>query len=322
MLRFFRWVLGYVSFTFKGGFFENFITECFSKGIEIRDIARVEDYFFGYCNLKNYKKLHKIARKHGGVVRIKDKYGLPFVLLPLKNRWGFAIGLVAFVFLMSFLSTFIWNVEFVGNDKVSDTQLRAFLENNNVKSGVMWSSVDRDKVSWDILSEFDEISYAHINRVGTTAVLEVNEITEQPQGDEDKLKGISVFRKELEASAYRQQKNVTVKTRKSYKTFHLFFLDIPLYLKKDKGDISQESENYLTIFEKTLPLGVTEDEELFLKSTPEILGDAELESLARKKLKYLEEKEFEGFEIINTSEEVSMDQDKCVIKCSYVLRRK
>lgn len=322
MLRFFRWALGYVSFTFKGGFFENFITECFSKGIEIRDIARVEDYFFGYCNLKNYKKLHKIARKYGGVVHIKDKYGLPFLLLPLKNRWGFAIGIVAFVFLISFLSTFIWNVEFVGNEKVSDTQLRAFLENNNVKSGAMWSSVDRDKVSWDILSEFDELSYAHLNRVGTTAVLEVNEITEPPQGDEDKLKGISVFRKELEASAYRQQKNIKVKSRKNYKTFHLFFLDIPLYLKKDKGDISQESENYLTILDKTLPLGVTENEELFLKSSPEMLDDAELESLARKKLKYLEEKEFEGFEIINTSEEVSMDQDKCVIKCSYVLRRK
>lgn len=322
MLRLFRWICGYVSFTFKGGFFENFITECFSKGIEIRDIARVEDYYFAYCNLKNYKKLHKVARKHGGVVKIKDKFGLPFLLLPLKNRWGFAVGMVMFVFLISFLSTFIWNVEFVGNEKVSDTQLRAFLDNNNVKTGVMWSSVNRDKVCWDILSEFDDLSYAHINRIGTTAVLEVNEITEPPQGDEDKLQGISVFRKELEAVAYRQQKNITVKSIKHYKTFHLFFLDIPLYVNKQTGDISQESENYLTLFDKTLPVGITQSDEMFLKSSPEMLTDEQLESLARNKLSYQEQKEFDGFEIINKSENVTMDEDKCVIKCSYVLRRK
>lgn len=322
MIRFFRWIFGYVSFTFKGGFFENFITECFKEGIEIRDIAKCQDCFFAYCNLKNYKKLHKIARKHGGVVKVSQKYGLPFILLPLKNRWGFGAGAVAFVFLLSFLSTFIWNVELEGNSKVSDIQLEAFLENNNVKTGAMWSSVDRDKICWQLLSEFDDLSYAHINRVGTTAVLEVNETTDAPIGDESKLKGENVFRKELEAVAYRQQKNLSVKSRKEYKTLHFFFIEAPLYINRKAGDITEESESWVALFDKTLPIGITTQEELFLKSTPEMLDNNALEELARNKLSYLEEKEFDGFEIINKSESVDMDDDKCVIKCSYVIRRK
>lgn len=322
MISFFRWIFGYVSFTFKGGFFENFITDCFNEGIEIRNIAKCEDYFVGSCNLKNYKKLHKIARKHGGVVKVSHKYGLPFILLPLKNRWGFAVGMVAFVFLLSFLSTFIWNVEVVGNSKVSNIQLETFLENNNVKKGSMWSSVDRDKICWELLSEFDDLSYAHINRVGTTAVLEVNETTDAPVGDESELRGENVFRKELEAVAYRQQKNLTVKSRNEYKTLHFFFIDMPLYINKKAGDITEESESWVTLFDKTLPIGITKQEELFIKSTPKMLDNDSLENLARNKLSYLEKKEFDGFEIINKSESVDMDDDKCIIKCSYVIRRK
>lgn len=322
MIRLFRWLFGYVSFTFKGGFFEGFVTDCFKEGIDIRDIARGGDYFLAYCNLKNYKKLHKIAVRHGGVVKVSRKYGLPFILLPLKNRWGFAVGMVAFVFLLSFLSTFIWNVEIEGNSVVSDVQLRAFLANNNVYSGAMWSSVEKDKVCWELLSEFDDLSYAHINRIGTTAVLEVNEVKRAPVGDEQKLKGENVFRKELEASALREQKNLSVKSRKRYKTLHFFFVNAPLYVSKKTGDMTVEGESFVTLFGKKLPIGISYKEELYLQSAAQKLDDGALELLARNKLAYLEEKELDGFEIINRNEQLDIDEQRCVIKCSYVVKRK
>ena len=316
-------MFGYVRFSFTGGFAENFLTECFSDGIELRDISISDEGFIAYCNLKTYKKLHRYAFRHGGKVRIIKKSGLPFILLPLKNRIGFFIGMLAFVVIISFLSCFVWNVEVVGNDRISETSILSYLENHNLKSGVMWSSVERDSLCWDMMSEFEDISWVHINKIGTTARVEINETRlADKDGDEDKLRGINVFRKELEVVAYREQKNVTVKEIKTYKRLHFFSADIPLYLKKETGEFSQQSEKYLTIKNTVLPIGITEYEERFLSSTSKTMTDDELLALAKRKLSYQETEEFDGFEIINKTESHKIDEDKCVITSSYIVKRK
>lgn len=323
MIGLFRWMFGYVRFIFTGGFAENFLTECFADGIELRNVKQIENGFVAFCNVKTYKKLHRYAFKHGGRVRIIKKSGLPFVLLPLKNRVGFFVGMLAFTAIISFLSCFVWNVEIVGNDRISDTVLESYLENHNFKSGVMWSSVDRDLLCWDIMSEFEDISWVHINKTGTTARVEINETKlADTDGDEEKLKGINVMRKELQTVAYREQKDMTVRERKNYKRIQFFFADIPLYFDMQQGDISNQSERYLTIKETVLPIGIIENEECFLSSTPKMLSDDELLALAEKKLAYLEEKELDGYEIINKAQEHQLDDDKCVISSAYIVRRK
>lgn len=323
MIGLFRWMYGYVKFSFTGGFSENFLTECFSDGIEIRDVRRTDEGFVAYCNLKTYKKLHRYAFRHGGKVRIIKKRGLPIILLPLKNRIGFFVGMLAFVVIISFLSCFVWNVEIVGNDRISETSISSYLENHNLKRGVMWSSVKRDAICWDMMSEFDDLSWVHINKIGTTARVEINETRlADKDGDKDKLKGINVFRKELEVVAYREQKDIAVKEIRTYKRIHFFSLDIPLYLKKETGEISQQSEKYLTVKDTVLPIGITEYEERFLTSSSKTLTDKELLELAKRKLKYQEQEQFDGFEIINKTQKHKMDEDKCVMTSSYIIRRK
>ncbi len=323
MISLFRWMFGYVRFSFTGGFAENFLTDCFVDGIEIRDVRLVDGGFVACCNLKTYKKLHRYAFHHGGRVRIIKKRGLPIILLPLKNRIGFFVGMLAFIVIISFLSCFVWNVEIVGNDRISETTISSYLENHNLKPGVMWSSIERDSLCWDMMSEFDDLSWVHINKIGTTARVEINETRlADKDGDEDKLKGINVMRKELQAVAYREQKNIAVKEIKTYKRLHFFSADIPLYLKKETGEFSQQSEKYLTIKGTTLPIGITEYEERFLTSASKTLTDKELLALAKKKLEFLEKEEFDGFEIINSTENHKIDEDKCVITSSYIIRRK
>lgn len=323
MISLFRWMFGYVKFIFKGGFAEDFLTECFSDGIEIRNVSLYENGFIAYCNLKTYKKLHRYAFRHGATVKIVKKHGLPFLLLPLKNRIGFFVGMLAFSVLISFLSCFIWNVEIVGNDRISDTAINAYLENHNFKPGVMWSSVSRKNLCWDIMSEFDDISWVHINKIGTTARVEINETKiADKNGDSDKMMGINIFRKELEVVAYREQKDMSVKKRTTYKRLQFFFADVPLYFNKETGDISNYSEKCLNIKNTKLPIKITEFEECFLSSNPKMLTDEELINLAEKKLALREEKEFDGYEIINKTQTHQLDADKCIITSAYIIRRK
>lgn len=323
MIYLFRWLFGYIKFYFKNGFSEDFITDCFAQGMELRDIEDCGEYITAVCNLKNYKKLHRIAYKHGGVVKIMKKKGLPFVLLPLKNRFGFFIGMICFCAILSFLNAFIWNVEIVGNSRVSDTAILTYLENNHFQTGVMWGSVDRTDLCWKIMSDFEDFSWVHINKFGTTARVEVNETRQQDaDADEEKLQGIGVFRRELSTTVSREQKDITLKDTKDYYTLRFFTAEIPLYFKKLTGDQSYESDKALTIKNVELPIGYTKSEERFFRTTPRTMSDDELKALAKKRLEYLEQKEFDGFEIVNQTEHYDLAEDKCTISCSYIIRRK
>lgn len=322
MIRLFRWFFGYVSFSFKNGFTEDFLTDCFLQGIELRDVEVSDDCITAVCNIKNYKKLHKIARVHGGVTRIIKKKGLPFLLLPLKNRIGFFVGMVCFCAVISFFNAFIWNVEIVGNSTVSDSAISSYLNNNNVSAGTMWSSVDRDKLAWDMLSDFDDFSWVHINKIGTTALVEVNETTQSPVADNDKLQGRDIFRKELTLTVSREQKNVVLKDMKTYYSVNFFTVDIPLYFSREIGNHSQKSSKHLTIKDTALPIGYTKYEEQFFTYTTRLLDDNELKALTKKRMEFKEADELDGFEIVNKAEDYQLDDTKCTASFSYIIKRK
>lgn len=322
MIYFFRWIFGYVTFSFKKGFAEDFLSYCFNEGIELRNVEKKDDYITACCNLKNYKRLHTIARRSGGIVKIINKKGLPFLLLPLKNRIGFFVGALCFLAVISFLNTFIWSVEIVGNERVGDMAIMAYLESNNLKKGTMWSSVDKEKLAWDMMSEFDDFSWVHINETGTTALIEVNERRQSPVPDEDKLQGRDILRKEITVTVSREQKNVKLKDSKCYYSINFFTAEIPVYFKKQKGDTSAKSSSFLTIKDKTLPIGYTKYEENFFSSESSSMNDDELKALAKKRIGFKESEEFDAFEIVNKTEDYQLDETRCVATFSYIVRRK
>ena len=103
---------------------------------------------------------------------------------------------------------------------------------------------------------------------------------------------------------------------------NFFTAEIPLYFKRQTGEQSYESYKALKIKDVELPIGYTKSEERFFKTTPKTLSDEELKELAKKRLGYLEQKEFDGFEIVNQTEHYELAEDKCTISCSYIIRRK
>ncbi|MCC8073715.1 MAG: sporulation protein YqfD [Clostridiales bacterium] len=322
MIRLFRFLLGYVVFIFKDGFAEDFISDCFQNDVDIKELKSAQNGFEGICGIGTYKKLHRIALRHGGMVKIKEKHGLPFILKPLRGRMGFFAGIVVFIIMMSTLSGYVWRVEIVGCDRISQTAVITFLEKNDFEIGTSWNKADTDKLCWQMMSEFEDIAWVHINRFGTTAKIEINETTPQPDtADEDVLQGVTVFRKEIQTVAYREQSDLSIKKIKRYTSIHFFGIDISLNLNREIGDISEEETTYLNINDVDLPIGITTYTEKWLSSKPRILDDDELLSLANKKLEIEKEKSFDGYEIINESIDYRIDDDKCVITGAYIIRK-
>ena len=126
----------------------------------------------------------------------------------------------------------------------------------------------------------------------------------------------------MSVTVSREQKTVSLKGTKNYYDILFFTADIPLYLKHQAGDQSQKSYEYLTLKGVKLPIGYKKSEERFFTSSSRTLTDSEIKELAQKRLAFAQEKEFDGFEIVNKTEKFEMDETKCILTASYVIRRK
>ena len=69
-----------------------------------------------------------------------------FLLLKIQNRWGIFAGCLLFIFIVNFLSGFVWNIEITGNSKISDAQIMQVLDDNGFCMGVHWSAFNKENV--------------------------------------------------------------------------------------------------------------------------------------------------------------------------------
>ncbi len=180
MLRLLRWLTGYVVFSFSGGFSEDFINDCYERRYNIYAVSREGEALYARCPTGLYPYLRAVARAHGGRLRIIRKCGLRFRFRELCGRWGLPAGLVCFVALVSFISGFVWQMEVVGCETLTQEQVLSFLAENGLHEGVSWKSVDKDRLENLMLASFDECAWVHINQNGTTARIELSEAVPRP----------------------------------------------------------------------------------------------------------------------------------------------
>lgn len=181
LINFINWFFGYVVFTFTGGFANGFINRCYDEKINIKNISSENGTVKARCSIKAYKRLHKIALLSGGKVKIIKKRGLPFVLHPLKGRWGVFCGMLFFVLYVSFMGGFIWNVTVIGNNTLETSKIVDYLAQNGFKTGVRWSETDKENLEFAVMANFEDVAWISINRLGCLAQVEIRETTPKPK---------------------------------------------------------------------------------------------------------------------------------------------
>ena len=181
LIRFFRWLLGYVKFSYIGGFREDFINDCYEQGIYLKNICVKNGELTAEAKIKTYKALHRIAFSHGGRVKIFKRKGFPFLLSPLNNRWGFFVGILYLVFFVSFMGGFVWNITVSGNNRVTEVKIVDYLAKNGFKIGTRWDSIDKEQLEIAIMADFEDVAWISINKIGSTASIEINETVNKPK---------------------------------------------------------------------------------------------------------------------------------------------
>ena len=77
IVRFLRFVCGYVRFRVTGVFIERFLNLASRGGVNLWGGVKTQTQYTGYTLMRHYKKLRPFAKKTGVQMRIEKRFGWP-----------------------------------------------------------------------------------------------------------------------------------------------------------------------------------------------------------------------------------------------------
>ena len=175
-------VVGYVNIVVEGFYIEKFINICRKSGIKLGNLKREKTTLIKVSvPVKDFKETAKIAKKSKCKIKIKQKKGIPFILNKYKKRKIFAIALIVMLAMLVILSKFIWNIEIIGNEKISKQEIMQIVNENGLQTGKLKKKIDAKQIVESIRMKRNDISWVGIKISGTNVKIEIVESDIPPQ---------------------------------------------------------------------------------------------------------------------------------------------
>lgn len=185
-MRAINWLLGYVVIQLRGNELPRFLRLCSNKGIFLWNVSYGEWNEIQICMRKrDVFRIRDILRKTKTGIKIRKRYGLPFVLVRCRKKTVYFICLALAMFVLLLLSQYVWRVEIVGNSYLSKERLNTYLEDKNWGVGVKKKELNLPEMEKLMLKDFPEIIWNSVSVRGTTLYISVKE---QIPSDEIHLK--------------------------------------------------------------------------------------------------------------------------------------
>ena len=173
---------GFVTLSIEGFFIERFLNICRSKNIFLQDLHRENSTYIKVKILKSdFKEIRHIARKTKCKVKIEKKSGMPFFINRYRKRKIFAVAILVIAIFIFIITKFIWNVEVVGNDKISEDEIKELVAEYGIEVGKLKSNINIEKATNLIRLNRDDLSWVGIKLQGTNAIITIEEVTEIPK---------------------------------------------------------------------------------------------------------------------------------------------
>lgn len=170
-----------------GGFSSRFFNLCAGHGIVLWDIRPAHPGYEACIGLKDFFRIRPLARKCRTRVRIVQRRGLPFFLYRNRKRKLFAAGFFCCLFLVLFLSRFVWRVDTVGNVSVARPTLLSWLAEQEAGYGAKKSGIDCKALAAKLREEFPVFTWVSVGLTGTSLTVSVkeNDAPQKAKSEED-----------------------------------------------------------------------------------------------------------------------------------------
>ena len=178
-----KYLSGFVEFSVSGDFPERFLNQLAANRIPFWDIKRKDGRLILKVFAKDYKKLHKVKGKNRVTTKVVARCGLPFKARKYRLRLGFAVGLVLYFAFLFYMSSFVWNVNVVGNERIQTEKILSVCRELGLKEGARISSVDSAQLRTLLALELPDIAWASVNIEGSTATVNISESLSTEKSD-------------------------------------------------------------------------------------------------------------------------------------------
>lgn len=177
--RFLNYLLGFCIIKVVGPRKERFINLIINERIPLWDIIQKDaEELWVKVYVSDIGKLRHIARKSRCPFKIMAKKGFPFVLLRAEKRKGLVVGLVLFMTILYWLSSFIWFIDVYSREPLehlSKEQIKAEAISLGLKPGIPKSKINIDDLVQEMAVNLPQLTFVSIEIQGTLAKIEVVE---------------------------------------------------------------------------------------------------------------------------------------------------
>ncbi len=185
VLKIIRWTKGYVEFSLITKSPERFINLCSINGVRLWN-TRPKEYGLVSCmSAADYKRIRRLTKKSKSHSKIRVKSGLPFFIRKYRARWGVAAGCLLFAGLSFFLSSFIWTINIIGTEELSQSRVLEALSDNGLSVGTLKAGMNLQQIQRNMIIELPQIGWMSINVLNSCANIEIKEKAPVPQMNDD-----------------------------------------------------------------------------------------------------------------------------------------
>ena len=175
-----RYLTGVVTIEASGPTVERFINLCMTRGIGLWDIRWRRGRIQAHMAVRDFFRLRPLARQTRTRVRVRRRWGLPFLWGRARRRKVLLAGVLAFLLTAYAASQFVWFVEVRGTKELQPAQVREAAAALGLRPGTYRAGVDVDALERSLRAQLGETSAVLIRFVGTRAIIQVVERTLPP----------------------------------------------------------------------------------------------------------------------------------------------
>ncbi|MGN1012763.1 MAG: sporulation protein YqfD [Clostridia bacterium] len=175
-------ISGTIEVEITGFFTERYINLCKINNINIWNIKTIGSGIVRFdIAINDFKKLRKITKKTKCKVKILNKRGVYFKLFKYRKRRLVLLLIAVFIILCILSTSFIWNIEVVGNTYIPTEEIYIALEESGLSVGKNKLGIKTKKVINNLRVIVPDIAWVGIDIEGTNAYVNVVEKTKLPE---------------------------------------------------------------------------------------------------------------------------------------------
>jgi similar to stage IV sporulation protein len=175
-IKIWNYFKGYVIIRVEGLTLERLLNLAATHDIYLWDVKRENNLVLEMKSTTGgFKELREIVKKVGCRVEIKQKVGLPFSIIRLKERKMLVVGFLMFWMMIIWLTSTIWNIEIIGNEQTPKEQIISLLKDNNINIGKLKFNMNKDDIKYMLIDNYDYFSFVSVNIKGTKMTIEIKE---------------------------------------------------------------------------------------------------------------------------------------------------